>query len=92
MAKDAPDLAGGDNAHRVAAGQLRTFVERVERLEEEKKAIADDVKDVFGEAKGQGYDTKVMKEMIRLRRLDKEKRDEAEAKRQMYADALGIFG
>ena len=52
------------------AGQLRSFVERIERLEEEKKAIADDIRDVYAEAKGNGFDTKVMRQVIRLRKKD----------------------
>ncbi len=74
----------------VSAAQLRSFIERVERLEEEKKAMADDIKDVFGEAKSQGFDVKTMRAVIKLRALDKAKRQEAEALLDTYKNALGI--
>ena len=61
----------------VAADQLRLFIERIERLEEEKKGIADDVKDVYAEAKSNGYDTKTMRKIVGLRRMEKHARDEA---------------
>ena len=63
----------------VAADQLRLFIERIERLEEEKKGIADDVKDVYAEAKSNGYDTKTMRSIVRLRRMEKHARDEMDA-------------
>ena len=62
----------------IAADQLRLFIERIERLEEEKKGIADDIKDVYAEAKSNGYDTKTMRTIVRLRRMEKHHRDEAE--------------
>lgn len=74
----------------VAADQLRAFVERVERLEEEKKAISDDIKDVFAEAKGNGYDVKVMRQVIRLRKQDSNERQEMEALLDLYLHALGM--
>ena len=74
----------------LAADQLRLFIERIERLEEEKKGIADDVKDVYNEAKGQGYDTKTMRAIIRLRKMEKNARDEAEALLETYKAALGM--
>src|SRR3546814_18440663 len=64
----------------VAAEQLRLFIERIERLEEEKKGIAEDVKDVYAEAKSNGYDTKTMRAIVRLRRMEKKARQEAEAR------------
>ena len=63
----------------VAADQLRLFIERIERLEEEKKGIADDVKDVYAEAKANGYDTKTMRKVVALRRLETHVRQEADA-------------
>ncbi len=66
------------NAHGIAADELRQFIERIERLEEEKQTIADDIKDVFGEAKSRGYDTKAMKAIIRLRKKDESERTEEE--------------
>lgn len=74
----------------IAADQLRLFIERIERLEEEKKGIADDVKDVYGEAKSNGYDTKTMRSIVRLRRMEKNARQEAEALLETYKAALGL--
>jgi uncharacterized protein (UPF0335 family) len=74
----------------VAADQLRLFIERIERLEEEKKGIADDVKDVYAEAKSNGYDTKTMRSIVRLRRMEKHARDEADALLETYRQALGL--
>jgi uncharacterized protein (UPF0335 family) len=72
------------------AGQLRTIVERVERLEEEKRQIADDIKGIFAEAKSNGFDTKTIRRIVALRRVDKQKRDEAEAVLEVYLRALGM--
>ena len=74
----------------VAADQLRLFIERIERLEDEKKGIADDVKDVYAEAKANGYDTKTMRGIVRLRRMEKHARDEADALMETYRTALGL--
>lgn len=74
----------------VAADQLRLFIERIERLEEEKKGIADDVKDVYLEAKSQGYDTKTMRSIVRLRKMEKNARQEADALLETYRAALGL--
>lgn len=74
----------------VAASQLRAFIERVERLEEEKQTIADDIKEVFAEAKGAGFDTKAMRTIIRLRKKDRAEREEEEAILDMYLNALGM--
>lgn len=74
----------------IAADQLRLFIERIERLEEEKKGIADDIRDVYSEAKGQGYDTKTMRSIVRLRRMEKNARDEADALLDTYRVALGL--
>jgi uncharacterized protein (UPF0335 family) len=74
----------------VASKQLKSFVERIERLEEEKKGIADDIRDVFAEAKGQGFDTKVMRQVIRLRKKDAAERQEEEALLDLYMHALGM--
>ena len=74
----------------VAADQLRLFIERIERLEEEKKGIADDVKDVYAEAKANGYDTKTMRAIVRLRKMEKHARDEADALLETYRTALGL--
>lgn len=74
----------------VAADQLRLFIERIERLEEEKKGIADDVKDVYAEAKANGYDTKTMRAIVRLRRMEKNARQESDALLETYRSALGL--
>ncbi len=74
----------------VSAEQLRLFIERIERLEEEKRGIADDVKDVYGEAKANGYDTKTMRAIVRLRRMEKNARDEQDALLETYRTALGL--
>ncbi len=74
----------------VAADQLRLFIERIERLEEEKKGMADDIRDVYAEAKGQGYDSKTMRAIVRLRKMEKDARDEAEALLETYKAALGL--
>ena len=71
--------------------QLRLFVERVERLEEEKKGVVDDIKDVYTEAKSTGYDTKIMRQIVRLRKMTKEDRDEQEALITLYGSQLGLF-
>lgn len=76
-----------------AADELKTFVERIERLEEEKSTIQDDIKDVYAEAKGTGFDVKILREVIRIRRQDKAEREEREAVLDMYMQALGMnFG
>ena len=74
----------------VAADQLRLFIERIERLEEEKKGIADDVKDVYAEAKARGYDPKTMRTIVRLRKMEKNARDEMDALLETYRNALGL--
>lgn len=74
----------------IAAQELRSFIERIERLEEEKKTISDDIKDVMGEAKGRGYDTKAMKAILRLRKKDEHERSEEEMILDTYMKALGM--
>ena len=79
-----------ETSQTVAAGQLRAFIERVERLEEEKKTIADDIKEVFAEMKGTGFDTKAVRKIIRLRKQDQAERQEEEAILDLYMAALGM--
>jgi uncharacterized protein (UPF0335 family) len=79
------------DAHGVARDQLRSFIERIERLEEEKKTIADDIKDVYGEAKGSGFDTKILKKVIAIRKMDRDERAEQEAILDTYLAALGMI-
>ncbi len=74
----------------VSVEQLRLFIERIERLEEEKKGIADDIKDVYLEAKSQGFDPKTMRTIVRLRKMDKNARQEMEALLDTYKAALGL--
>jgi uncharacterized protein (UPF0335 family) len=77
-------------AHRFAKDHLKAFVERVERLEEEKKAIVDDVRDVYAEAKASGFDVKALRSVIKLRKLDVDERKEQEAVLETYMHALGM--
>jgi uncharacterized protein (UPF0335 family) len=75
----------------VAREQLKSVVERIERLEEEKKAIADDIRDIYAEAKGNGFDTKVLRQVISLRKKDLAERQEQDAVRDLYLQALGML-
>jgi uncharacterized protein (UPF0335 family) len=77
-------------AVRFAKDHLKAFVERVERLEEEKKAISDDIRDVYGEAKANGFDTKALRAIVRLRKQDADERREHEAILDTYLHALGM--
>lgn len=79
-----------ETSQTVAAGQLRSLIERIERLEEDKKAIADDIKEVFAEAKGNGFDVKALRQLLRLRKQDQAEREEAEAILDLYKAALGM--
>lgn len=74
----------------IAADQLRQFIERIERLSEEKQGIADDIKDVYAESKATGFDTKTMRQIVRLRRMEKHHRDEAQMLLETYCAALGL--
>lgn len=74
----------------IAADELRLLIERVERLEEEKKGISDDIKDVYAEAKARGYDPKTMRTIVRLRKMEAHSRQEAEALLETYKAALGL--
>lgn len=76
----------------VARDQLRSIVQRIERLEEEKKALADDIRDVYAEAKANGYDTKALRTVVRLRKQDAAERQEHEAILATYMVALGMVG
>ena len=79
-----------DEAQAVAVTQLRAFIERIERLEEEKKTISDDIKQIYSEAKNSGFDTKAMRTIIRLRQKEDRERQEEEAMIDLYKDALGM--
>ena len=76
----------------IAGDYLRSFVERIERLEEEKKVIADDIKDVYAEAKGTGFDVKILRKIISLRRKQPHEREEEDAILDLYMHALGMAG
>jgi uncharacterized protein (UPF0335 family) len=80
-----------DSIEAITADQLKAFVERIERLEEDKKAIADDIKDVYAEAKANGYDVKVLRKVVSLRKQDKAEREEQEAILDLYLQALGML-
>jgi uncharacterized protein (UPF0335 family) len=80
-----PDVGG------IAGDRLKSFIERIERLEEEKKALASDIKEVYAEAKGTGFDVKIMRQVIRLRRMDKDDLDEQETLLDVYRRALGML-
>ena len=80
-----PDVGG------IAGEQLRSIIERIERLEEERKTLAEDIKEVFAEAKGNGFDTKIMREIIKIRRMDEDDLDEQETLLDIYKRALGML-
>jgi uncharacterized protein (UPF0335 family) len=82
-----PDPTG---ASEVNAGHLRAFIERIERLEEEKKALAGDIKDVYGEAKANGFDVKIMRKIVSMRKQDRDSRLEEETVLDLYLAALGM--
>ena len=75
----------------VAGDRLKSFIERIERLEEEKTALAADIREVFAEAKGEGFDAKVMRQVVRLRKMDSADREEQEAVLELYKQALGLI-
>jgi uncharacterized protein (UPF0335 family) len=76
----------------ISAEQLRLFIERIETLEEEKKGISDDIRDVYAEAKGTGFDPKIMRQIVKLRKMEASARQEAEALLDTYKTALGLVG
>jgi uncharacterized protein (UPF0335 family) len=80
-----PDVGG------VAGEQLKSFIERIERLEEEKRALSGDIKEVYAEAKGTGFEPKIMRQIIKIRKMDKEEVDEEESLLDLYKRALGMM-
>jgi len=78
-------------ATQFAKDQLKSIIERIERLEEEKKAISDDIRDVYAESKGNGYDVKALRTIVRLRKQDPNERAEAETILETYMQALGMI-
>lgn len=91
MADGSQDFDGTSSSttDAVASDRLRLFIERIERLEEDKKAVMEDIKEVYAEAKGEGYDTKIMRQVIRLRKMENHDRQEMEALLDLYLSALG---
>jgi len=83
-------MAATINPDSVAQDQIRAFIERIERLEEEKASIAEDIKEVYAEAKGNGFDTKVLRQIVRIRKQDHNERMEQEALLELYLTALGM--
>lgn len=80
-----------ESSPEIAADRLRSFIERIERLEEEKAGIANDIKEVFAEAKAAGFDTKTMRQVLKLRRLEPDNRREQEELLDLYKQALGML-
>ena len=80
-----PDVGG------VAVERLKSFIERIERLEEEKRALSGDIKEVYAEAKGTGFEPKIMRQIIKIRKMDKEEVDEDESLLDLYKRALGMM-
>lgn len=89
MADDAAFDTQPDVLTATAQGRLKSFIERIERLEEDKAAIMGDLKEVFAEAKGEGFDTKIIKRIVRLRKLSKATREEQDAILDLYMSAIG---
>ncbi|HXQ13166.1 MAG TPA: DUF2312 domain-containing protein [Caulobacteraceae bacterium] len=86
MADDSPNI---DTLGATAQGKLKSLVERIERLEEDRAAVASDLKEVYAEAKGEGFDTKIIRKVVRLRKADAAKRSEEEALIELYITAIG---
>ena len=79
-----PDVGG------IAGAQLKSFIERIERLEDEKRALGEDIKEVYADAKGSGFEPKIMRQIIKIRRMDKEEHDEQETLLDLYKRALSM--
>jgi uncharacterized protein (UPF0335 family) len=86
MARSKPETS----TESVAQDQIRTIIERIERMEEEKRAIADDIKEIYAEVKGNGFDTKVLRKVVAIRKQDASERQEQEALLELYMAALGM--
>ena len=91
MADDTSFSAEADVLTAAAQGRLKSFIERIERLEEDKAAVSNDMKEVYAEAKGEGFDTKILRKVIRLRKQDKAERQEEEALIELYLSAIGAL-
>lgn len=90
-AKTEDEMLGGDVLTSAAQGRLRSIVERIERLEEDKQAVMADMREVYAEAKGEGYDVKILRQVVRIARQDKAKRQEEDAVRDLYLSAMGLI-
>lgn len=90
MTDDAEGIGHNSGVDRVVAGELRQFIERIENLAEEKQELADDIKEVYAEAKGRGYDTKIMRKIVAIRKRDADERREEAAIMEIYCNALGL--
>lgn len=84
-------MSAGVGHNSVAGDLLKSVVERIERLEEEKKGLADDIKDIYAEAKSHGFDTKIVRKIVRLRKQDRAEREEEAALTEAYLHALGMI-
>jgi uncharacterized protein (UPF0335 family) len=80
-----PDVGG------IAGAQLKSLIERIERLEDEKRALGEDIKEVYAEAKGNGFDAKIMRQIVKIRKMDKDEHDEQESLLDLYKRALGML-
>ena len=87
----ADDASHADILNQTAQGQLKSIIERIERLEQEKSEIAEQIKEVFAEAKGNGFDVKILRKVIRIRKQDAAKRQEEDAILDLYLSALGVI-
>ena len=87
----ADDSSSVDTLSATAQGKLKSFIERIERLEEDRAAVTSDLKEVYAEAKGEGFDTKILRKVVRLRKQDNAKRQEEEALVDLYISAIGGF-
>lgn len=85
MAKKKEEVSG-----EISAGRLKSFIQRIEKLEEDKAAVSEDLKEVYGEAKGTGFDVKIIRQIVRVRKMDTEKRHELEELLELYKSALGM--
>ncbi|ESQ92217.1 hypothetical protein ABAC460_04825 [Asticcacaulis sp. AC460] len=90
MADDAASITSNDVITGAAQTRLRTIIERIERLEEDKAVIANDIKEVYSEAKGEGFDVKILRKVVSIRKKDKLKREEEEAILELYMSAIGM--
>ncbi|WP_031235227.1 DUF2312 domain-containing protein [Asticcacaulis sp. AC402] len=90
MADDAASITSNDVITGAAQTRLRTIIERIERLEEDKAVIANDIKEVYAEAKGEGFDVKILRKVVSIRKKDKIKRDEEDALLDLYMSAIGM--